>query len=96
MITPGKTLATRLKPGLYVVHWKSGGSSLAAVGCVDNGLNWFAAVNWTSSEAEGIASTRHWRLVARVEPLCAWVPAVEDPDDWYAAEVARMAERAPA
>lgn len=36
----------QLPNGLYTVHWKSGGSSLAAVGCNDSGVKWIAPTNW--------------------------------------------------
>jgi hypothetical protein len=32
--------------GLYRVHWKSGGSSLAAIGVTDDGGRWLAPINW--------------------------------------------------
>jgi len=35
--------------GLYEIFWKSGGSSLAAVGNMLNGIRWIAPCNWTSS-----------------------------------------------
>lgn len=84
----GETLATRLKPGLYRLHWNGGGSSLAAVGCLDNGVNWFAPTNWVAEWPGGIACIV-WELVERVEPIV-------DPDAWYAEQVALMADRAPA
>lgn len=50
------------KHGLYILHWKGGGSSLAAVGSLHDGRRWFAPVNWTSKDPTGIAST-DWRTV---------------------------------
>lgn len=84
----GQTEATRLKPGLYRLHWDSGGSSLASVGCLNDGVNWFAPINWVAEWPGGIASTA-WELVDRVEPVI-------DPDAWYAEQAALLAERAPA
>lgn len=76
-----------IRPGLYRLHWDGGGASLAAVGCLNDGTNWFAPINWVSEWPGGIASIA-WELVEHAEPL--------DPDAWYAAEVERMKERAPA
>jgi hypothetical protein len=42
--------------GLYRLHWKTGGSSLAAVGGLGDGTLWFGPINWTSDGPEGIAS----------------------------------------
>ena len=36
----------QLPLGLYRVHWKSGGSSLAAVGNTERGKRWLAPCNW--------------------------------------------------
>lgn len=40
--------AQRLDHGLYLLFWKSGGESLAAVGSDSGGRRWFAATNWVS------------------------------------------------
>lgn len=32
--------------GLYRVYWKSGGTSLAAIGVTDDGGRWLAPINW--------------------------------------------------
>jgi hypothetical protein len=76
---------TRLPPGLYRIYWTSGGSSLAAVGCAPVGRNWIAPINWTRSWP----ADRYWSEIERIEPIV-------DPDEWYAREVERMKERAPA
>lgn len=34
--------------GLYEVFWKSGGSSIASIGNMHNGVRWVAPTNWTS------------------------------------------------
>ena len=52
-------------PGIYTIHWKDGGSSLASVGKLHDGTSWFAPCNWSTEEATGIAST-HWALVSSV------------------------------
>lgn len=60
-----------LKPGIYRIHWSSGGSSLAAVGVLTNGQNWFAPVNCTAEpESPGnVVFTRTNRSVTRFEPI---------------------------
>ena len=60
--------ALRLDTGLYRLHWKSGGFSLAAVGQLRDGARWFAPSDWQN----GLTSTR-WSLVERAEA----VPVVE-------------------
>lgn len=37
-----------MKHGIYYLHWKSGGKSIAAVGYDRSGNNWFAPCNWIS------------------------------------------------
>ena len=53
--------------GWYVLHWKSGGASVATVGTLHDGRRWFAAANWTAKDASGIASVA-WRHVREAEP----------------------------
>jgi hypothetical protein len=61
-----------LKPGLYRLHWVSGGSSLAAVGVMAYHANWFAPINWVSGGRcklpTGIACT-DIGMVKRFEPI---------------------------
>lgn len=54
----------QLDHGLYVLTWKSGGFSLAAVGSLHDGTRWFAATNWTSPSEAGIACT-DWQEVIK-------------------------------
>ena len=42
-----KKLFNSLKLGVYRVYWKSGGSSLAAIGQDYAGNRWIAPTNWT-------------------------------------------------
>lgn len=35
-----------LRIGIYRIFWKSGGSSVAAVGCTRSGDKWIAPLNW--------------------------------------------------
>lgn len=57
--------ARALKCGLYVVHWKDGSSSKAAVGMTHSGERWLAPTNWTAPTTD----KRAWSLVDRVEPV---------------------------
>lgn len=52
--------------GLYEVHWKSGGSSYAAIGMDHNGYRWIAPCNWNEP---AFVSHNLWRTIARVEPI---------------------------
>lgn len=63
-----KEQAAQLAPGLYRLHWKSGGSSLAAVGNTHNGTRWFAPVNWSTEVAGDVVSTE-WRPVEYVDAI---------------------------
>ncbi len=36
----------RLDHGLYIIEWKTGGESLAAVGSMADGTRWLAPCNW--------------------------------------------------
>lgn len=38
----------KLKHGIYEIYWKSGGSSLAAIGYNTKGSNWIAPCNWVN------------------------------------------------
>ena len=42
-----------LRHGLYLVHWKTVGKSLAAVGSKYNGDRWICCTNWTSTADKG-------------------------------------------
>lgn len=60
-----------LVPGLYLLHWKSGGKSLAAVGMTCSGGRWMAPINWEFPTED----QKHWRVVknaARVFGVVAW------------------------
>ncbi len=50
--------------GLYRIHWKSGGSSLAAIGVGPDGRQWLAPVNWLRP-----ALQPDWDAVGRVEAV---------------------------
>ena len=58
--------AQQLNHGLYNLHWKSGESSLAAIGSWASGRRWFAPVNWINFVTENNA-VNDWARVDRVE-----------------------------
>jgi hypothetical protein len=54
----------KLPLGLYEIFWKSGGSSLASVGMIENGDRWLAPTNWThtsedQAEWDGVESATY-------------------------------------
>lgn len=53
--------------GLYRVHWKSGGSSLAAIGMMENGDRWIAPTNWITPGT--IPSAGEWGEIERLQPI---------------------------
>lgn len=53
----------QLPVGLYVIHWKEGGISLAAVGMGQDGDRWLAPTNW-QAPAQG---QKAWRMVEKAE-----------------------------
>lgn len=55
----------KLPLALYVVHWKSGGTTLASIGMTEDGGRWLAPVNWVfPTGRQGI-----WRKVEKVEQI---------------------------
>jgi hypothetical protein len=61
----------QLTLGIYQVHWKDGGTSLAAVGENHDGSRWLAPTNWllTTVTGEELASSKTWRLVWKVSKI---------------------------
>lgn len=59
-----KREAKKLQHGIYRIHWKMGGSSLASLGSKSNGDKWIAATNWISG-----SNSNCWRFVDKVEFL---------------------------
>lgn len=55
----------KLEHGVYIINWKSGGQSLAAVGSLNNGTRWYAPTNWCSQTPKGIGCT-DWSLISTV------------------------------
>jgi len=43
--------------GIYVIYWKSGGSSVASVGSLYSGKRWMAPANWTCPDGQNPGST---------------------------------------
>jgi hypothetical protein len=68
-----------LRNGLYRMYWKSGGSSLVAIGRTSEGSVWFAPTNWVAWRgAAGSAGCGDWSMILGVSPIL--VPgAGEDP-----------------
>lgn len=56
----------KIAPGLYRVAWKSGGSSLAAVGITANGTRWLAPTNWITVVTDPARVYRAWGDVESV------------------------------
>lgn len=54
--------------GLYRVYWRSGGSSLAAIGMSASGGRWLAPCNWLEPVKEFNAN-RHWASISHVTML---------------------------
>lgn len=61
-----KSEVLALSNGLYKVYWKSGGSSLCAVGILHNGDRWLAPTNWTG-DGKVSFSAEHWKSVLKVK-----------------------------
>ena len=57
--------ARELPLGLYRIFWKTGGSSLAAVGQLYDGTRWFAPTNWTA--ADNFMTSINWKIVEKVK-----------------------------
>ncbi|WP_367394531.1 hypothetical protein [Cupriavidus sp. Agwp_2] len=71
----------RITPGLYRVNWKSGGSSLCAIGMASNGNNWIAPANWVEpATIADLEANGTWADAAGLERLVSASPAdqVED------------------
>lgn len=71
-----KKAVENLIQGVYRLHWKSGGSSLAAVGETNNGDKWMAPVNWLS-----VGCGASWKLVRRAELLMKSTPLFIESDN---------------
>ena len=41
-----------IKCGIYIVCWKSGGSSIASIGMMANGGRWIAPINWVRTSED--------------------------------------------
>lgn len=62
---------TNVRPGLYRVHWREGGTSEVAVGLLHDGTPWMAPTNWTSRTIFGVAAVLAHEEVSKVEPIRA-------------------------
>ncbi|KFL31720.1 hypothetical protein JP75_06505 [Devosia riboflavina] len=63
-------------PGLYRVHWKSGGTSLAAIGMMSDGNRWIAPTNWLRPCE--MPSAGEWAEIDRIEKI----EAEQEPVAW--------------
>lgn len=80
-------------PGLYTVFWKSGGSSLAAIGIQSDGTRWLAPTNWLRPAT--ITSAGAWGDIERVERVVPTdLSGAPDAVAEFLAEVAEEIERA--
>jgi len=52
--------------GLYEIFWKSGGSSLASVGNMHDGVRWIAPSNWTSATSPTGRMDKHADSIERM------------------------------
>lgn len=52
-----------IEHGLFLLFWKSGGTSLGAVGSDEKGRRWFAPTNWTDIPSFS------WGLVEAIERI---------------------------
>jgi hypothetical protein len=52
--------------GLYEIFWKSGGSSLASVGNMHDGVRWIAPINWTSADSPTGRMDKHADSIERM------------------------------
>lgn len=65
-----KKQVSKLINGLYLVGWKSGGMSLAAVGRLADGSPWIAPINWQNDGDHFRApSGKIWDKVSYVRML---------------------------
>lgn len=67
---------SELKNGLFRVYWRSGGSSLAAIGTKPDGSKWIAPTNWVSGSADF-----DWGDILEIESIevnvCKWTRAFD-------------------
>lgn len=65
-----KKLFNNLKLGVYRVYWKSGGSSLAAIGQDYAGNRWVAPTNWTGeSQDDGSVKVAYVDMHKKIESV---------------------------
>jgi hypothetical protein len=57
----------KLHHGLYKIYWKTGGTSLAAVGSRPNGDRWIAPCNWVNGVSTTWGERNVWREVEKVK-----------------------------
>ena len=67
-----KEKVDKLELGLYIIYWKSGGASLAAVGCLSDGTHWIAPSNWITVPMDKEVILSVWKKIRSVEILHSW------------------------
>lgn len=80
---PKEIGGVKVGPGLYRIHWKDGGSSLAAIGMCRNGAWWVAPTNWVEpavafridEDPEGRWSWAGVKALDRLDPAALAHPA---------------------
>ena len=60
----------RIEPGLYVILWKHGGMSFAAVGVRADGMRWLAPCNWIEPTTVDTV-IESWEQVESVHLICS-------------------------
>ncbi len=64
-----KSKVNKLRAGIYKLHWKNEGVSLAAVGVTRDGCRWMAPINWVEV---GATHRDAWKAVKRAEQVVFW------------------------
>lgn len=68
-----KNKVQKLKHGVYIIFWKSGGKSLASIGSMPNGERWVSPCNWVGfcSPKSKFAKSRSnfWRMILGVKKI---------------------------
>lgn len=67
---------TGLPLGLHRIYWKSGGTSIAAIGMLSDGRRWIAPCNWVSPSIEPTSGS--WVEIDRTDLLVPY-PEPSDP-----------------
>ena len=66
--------------GIYVLEWREGGESLAAVGATESGGRWYAPINWIGFKP-GWPERCDWTMVRDVRLALTLHDLRQDDDD---------------